>query len=174
MSIVRVSSATLHVCGVHMRHCNHHRGFSGNTRSAGGYKNMPLCPRLTMSFLHQTIKSLQSPKHPSTKQSSTSSLFSFSIQSPTNNNLLKPKQTQIQWPPQCTDHPSPAPSTPPMFPSPPGNPPPPAPEQSTHATPRATPTSLTLNLSPRWNQKPLLAAPPSPEPSTPKTHGALL
>jgi hypothetical protein len=82
MSIVRVSSATLHVCGVRMRHCNHHRGFSGNTRSAGGYKNMPLCPRLTMSFLHQTIKSLQSPKHPSTKQSSTSSLFSFSIQSP--------------------------------------------------------------------------------------------
>jgi hypothetical protein len=164
--VCRVSSATLHVCGVRVRHCNHHKGVSRNARSSGRYKNILCAPRLTMSFLHQTINKSSKPNIHLPNNFPTSSL-SASIQSP------QTQTSQIQWPPQCTDHPSPAPSTPPMLPSPRGNPPPAAPEQSTHATPRATPTSLTLNLSPQRNRKLSLAAPPSPEPSTLKTHGAL-
>lgn len=55
----RVSSATPHICGVRVRHCNHSKGFRYDRRSSGRYKNI-LCARLVMAFLHQTINSLQS------------------------------------------------------------------------------------------------------------------
>jgi hypothetical protein len=121
-------------------------------------------------FLHQNNQQVLKAKHPSTKHkplSFPSNLHTHKQPSPQN------PQPKIQWPPLCTDHPSPAPSTPPMLPSPPRDLPPQAPEQSTHATPRASLISLTLHLPPRWNRKRLLAARPSPEPSTPKTRVAL-
>jgi hypothetical protein len=84
--VCRVSSATLHVCGVRVRHCNHHKGVSRNARSSGRYKNILCAPRVSQCLF--SIKQSTSLQSQTSIYQTIFQLQAFQLPS----NLLKPKQ----------------------------------------------------------------------------------